>query len=109
MKHFRTLTAMILAVMIAVSTAAAVFTPSVEYKEAPSIVEKTDDNGNAIAGEIKNSEGEVVGTVSSGAIKITALSTVKTDKADETDKEKPADKEVNEKVKERLLAAEAEL
>ena len=116
MKLFRTLAVVVLAAMIAVSTAASVFTPSVEYKEAPSIVEKTDAEGNAIAAEIKNSDGEVVGTISSGAITITALSTVKNtnteDKAEtgeKEDEEKPTDKEVDEKVKERLLKAESEL
>lgn len=109
MKLFRTLTAALLAALIAVSAAAA-FTPSVEFKEAPTVVEKTDAAGNTYVGEVKNSEGEVVGTVSNGTLKLTALSTVKQETAEkETEEDAPAAAVVDETVKERLLKAETEL
>lgn len=97
MKLFRILMTGLMAVVISLSAAAA-FTPSVEYKEAPSVVGKTDDQGNTIVGEIKNDKGEVVATMPGGTITITALSEVK--KEDST---------VDKVVEDRLLYAEQEL
>ena len=76
MKKCQALTAIFLAVLLALSSAAA-FMPSVEYKEAPQIVEKVDESGNVSVGEILDESGEVVANVSAGMITVTPISVVK--------------------------------
>ena len=77
MKKCHAFTALLLAAALAMSAGAA-FTPSVEYKEAPTVVEKVDESGNVSIGEIRDETGEVVASVSVGAITITPISVVKT-------------------------------
>lgn len=76
MKKCHAFTAILLAVLLTLS-AGAVFMPSVEYKEAPQIVEKVDESGNVTVGEIRDENGEVVAEVSAGMMTVTPISVVK--------------------------------
>lgn len=97
MKLYRALVAAVLAASLTLSAGAA-FTPSVEYKDAPQVVEKIDAEGNVTVGEVRNADGEVVESVPADAIKVTAISETKKDSAG-----------VEPEVAEALKAVEAEL
>ncbi len=77
MKKRHAFTAFFLAAALTLSAGAA-FTPSVEYKEAPKVVEKIDEKGNVSIGEVRNETGEVIANISVGAITITPISMIKT-------------------------------
>jgi len=83
MRLNRAFVAAVLAAAMAISAGAA-FTPSVEYKEAPTVVEKTDEEGNVSIGEILDEKGEVVTSISLGSITLTAISEVKLPTSTET-------------------------
>lgn len=112
MKKYHAFTAIFLAVMLAMSAGAA-FMPSVEYKEAPQIVEKVDESGNVSVGEILDESGEVVASVTGGMITVTPISVMKAAEAStETSTGDPAAAEVpviDEKVAESLKAVETEI
>lgn len=82
MRLYRAIAAAVLASAFALSASAA-FTPSIEYKEAPQVVEKTDEEGNVTVGEIISAEGEVIGTIPVSSLTVTAIASVKTTAATE--------------------------
>lgn len=112
MKKSHAFAASFLAVSLALSAGAA-FMPSVEYKEAPQIVEKVDESGNVAVGEIRDESGEVVATVAVGTVTVTPLSTVKTtapsDKTQSGATASDAVQKVDEETVERLKAVETEI
>lgn len=110
MKKYHAFAALLLAAVLTLSAGAA-FTPSVEYKKAPQVVEKVDEEGNVTVGEIRDESGEVVASVPAGAITITPISAVKTSStAVTTEKPETASAPaVDAKVEESLKAVEAEI
>ncbi len=110
MKMYRAFAALLLAAALTLSAGAA-FTPSVEYKEAPQVVEKVDEEGNVSVGEIRDKKGEVVASVPVGAITVTPISVIKTPtlSADSKPEEAPVLTEEEQKIVESLQAVETEI
>ncbi len=70
------LLAMALAASTAISTSAVEFTPSVQGKEAPSVVVTKDENGKEVYAKIVNKNGEVVNLVGKIGMTVTPVSKV---------------------------------
>lgn len=112
MKKCHAFTAALLAALLTVSAGAA-FMPSVEYKEAPQIVEKVDESGYVSVGEIRDESGQVISSVSVGMLTVTPISAVKT--AEASAETKPGEtapavvSEMDKKIAESLKAVETEI